>query len=64
MINYLEFVEDVRNQSRNFDRSQIALTKSQQLVYDGIRDLLMKHKMEADVAQRLKAADSLNQGYI
>ena len=64
MINYLEFLEDVRNQSRNFDRNQVALTKSQQVVYDGIRDLLIKHKMEADLAQRLKTQDALNQGFI
>ena len=57
MVNYLEFVEDVRNQTRHFDRSQVALTKSQQQVYDGIKNLLNKHRMEADLAQRLKAED-------
>jgi hypothetical protein len=60
MINYLDFLEDVSNQTR----TQMVLSKRQQQLYDGIRDLLNKHKMDSDLASRIKVQDPQQLGYI
>lgn len=60
LINYVDFLQDVSNQTR----TEVVLSKGQQQLYDGIRDLLNKHKMDLDLASRLKAQDPQQLGYI